>query len=71
MPLRQLFFTASLLLLTFTVRAELLIEITKGQGEAAPIAIVPFGWLGEGPAPPNPPPLLDMERAAERVQALF
>ena len=29
------------------------------------------GWLGEGPAPPNPPPLLDMERAAERVQALF
>ncbi|MGI9292258.1 MAG: Tol-Pal system beta propeller repeat protein TolB [Gammaproteobacteria bacterium] len=52
MPLRQKFFTATLLLLlTFAVRAELLIEITKGQSEAAPIAIVPFGWMGEGPEP--------------------
>lgn len=29
------------------------------------------GWLGEGPAPENPPPPADMERAAARVRALF
>ena len=29
------------------------------------------GWLGEGPAPEAPPPLEDMNRAVERVQALF
>jgi mitochondrial fission protein ELM1 len=29
------------------------------------------GWLGEGRAPENPPPLRDLERAVARVRALF
>lgn len=33
--------------------AELQIEITKGQGEAIPIAVVPFGWQLPAPAPVN------------------
>ena len=32
-------------------RAELQIEITKGQGEAEAIGIVPFGWTGSGAKP--------------------
>ena len=52
MPLRRLTFLAAVLLaLAGPLKAELQIEITKGQGEAAPIAIVPFGWLGEGAEP--------------------
>ena len=35
------------------VNAELQIEITKGQGEAIPIAVVPFGWQSPTPAPVN------------------
>ena len=31
--------------------AELRIEITKGQGEAVPMAVVPFGWDGNGSRP--------------------
>ncbi|MDP6436796.1 MAG: Tol-Pal system beta propeller repeat protein TolB [Gammaproteobacteria bacterium] len=31
--------------------AELRIEITKGQGEAVPIAVVPFGYTGSGEEP--------------------
>jgi TolB protein len=31
--------------------AELRIEITKGQGEAVPMAVVPFGWDGVGAKP--------------------
>jgi TolB protein len=33
-----------LLCLSFTVRAELVIEINKGNDDPVPIAIVPFGW---------------------------
>jgi TolB protein len=51
MPLRRSIFLVLLVCLTSPVRAELQIEITKGQGEAAPIAIVPFGWMGEGSEP--------------------
>jgi TolB protein len=32
-------------------QAELQIQITKGQGEAIPIAVVPFGWMGGGAEP--------------------
>jgi TolB protein len=32
-------------------QAELQILITKGQGEAVPIAVVPFGWMGQGEQP--------------------
>jgi len=39
------------LLFTVAVHAELRIQITKGQGEAVPIAVVPFGWQGEGATP--------------------
>ncbi len=31
--------------------AQLVIEITEGMQNAAPVAIVPFGWTGVGPAP--------------------
>ena len=40
-----------LLVLSQGSYAELTIEITKGQGEAVPIAIVPFGWNGQGAKP--------------------
>ncbi|MEJ2139852.1 MAG: Tol-Pal system beta propeller repeat protein TolB [Gammaproteobacteria bacterium] len=39
------------LCLSQALRAELTIEITKGQGEAVPVAIVPFGWDGPSPKP--------------------
>lgn len=34
-----------------TALAELEIQITRGAGKQTPIAIVPFGWEGEGAAP--------------------
>lgn len=40
-----------LMALSLHAAAELRIEITKGQGEAMPIAVVPFGWSGTGPVP--------------------
>lgn len=42
---------AGLLLIAATARAELRIEITEGLAEATPIAIVPFGWQGNGAKP--------------------
>src|SRR5690606_13765617 len=33
------------------VRAELEIQITRGAGNQAPIAVVPFGWEGNSQAP--------------------
>ncbi len=44
-------FLAATLLMASIARAELQIEITKGQGEAIPIAVVPFGWQGATPLP--------------------
>lgn len=41
----------AILALSQSLHAELTIEITKGQGEAVPVAIVPFGWQGTGPKP--------------------
>jgi len=40
------------LMLSVGTRAELNIEITRGAGKQAPIAIVPFGWQGRDAAPP-------------------
>ncbi|MFK8053711.1 MAG: Tol-Pal system beta propeller repeat protein TolB [Woeseiaceae bacterium] len=31
--------------------AELVIEITRGATKPIPVAVVPFGWTGDGPAP--------------------
>ncbi len=43
---------AAVLLLTASLaQAQLVIEITRGQENAVPIAVVPFGWEGTG-APP-------------------
>jgi len=39
------------LCLSSALHAELTIEITKGQGDAVPIAVVPFGWTGGGANP--------------------
>jgi len=41
----------ALLCLSAALHAELTIEITKGEGEAIPIAVVPFGWTGTGANP--------------------
>jgi TolB protein len=42
-----------LLLLTGPAYSALTIEITQGVEGAVPIAVVPFGWNGSGPAPEN------------------
>ena len=34
-----------------TAHAQLVIEITRGQEDAVPIAIVPFGWEAAGQPP--------------------
>jgi TolB protein len=52
MPKRLKFLLAALIAtLSQVAQAELQIEITKGQGEAVPIAVVPFGWMGKGAEP--------------------
>lgn len=38
-------------MLAAPVRAQLVVEITRGQEDAVPIAIVPFGWESSGAAP--------------------
>jgi TolB protein len=38
-------------LITASANAQLVIEITRGQEDAVPIAIVPFGWESTGAAP--------------------
>ncbi len=43
---------ALLILAATPARAELQIQITEGVDKALPIAVVPFGWQGTGPAPP-------------------
>ncbi len=51
---KKLITACCLLLITFGAQAALTIEIEKGEGEAAPIAIVPFGWKGRTPPPIQP-----------------
>lgn len=40
-----------LVLASAAAQAQLVIEITRGQENAVPIAVVPFGWEGTGAAP--------------------
>jgi TolB protein len=49
--MRGWFALALLLVVSAAARAQLVIEITRGQENAVPIAIVPFGWEGAGAAP--------------------
>ena len=48
---RRVLFACALLLFASPAVAVLQIEITEGATGARPIAIVPFGWAGEGEAP--------------------
>ena len=45
------FALATCLLVSGFVRAELTIEITKGNDQAVPVAVVPFAWNGKGILP--------------------
>ncbi len=38
----------AVLLVASVARADLVVEITKGDFKATPVAVVPFGWSGEG-----------------------
>lgn len=49
-PLALVLLMAALLLATSVARAELMIRVTKGTGEAIPVAVVPFGKSGDLPA---------------------
>src|SRR5215831_12406047 len=48
---RQFFWVAVVSMLGVSANAQLVIEITKGQANAIPIAIVPFGWQATSAAP--------------------
>ena len=41
----------AVLVLATPARAQLVVEITRGQEDAVPVAIVPFGWESSGTAP--------------------
>lgn len=49
-PFALVLLMAALLLATSVARAELMIRVTKGTGEAIPVAVVPFGKSGDLPA---------------------
>src|SRR5215831_8591214 len=48
---RQFFWVVVFGMVVVSANAQLVIEITKGQADAIPIAIVPFGWQGTNAAP--------------------
>jgi TolB protein len=48
---KKFFALAALLVASTAANAQLTIEITRGQENAVPIAIVPFGWESTGTAP--------------------
>lgn len=50
--LRRLIIIATALLCSSSAFAELNIEITRGAGNQAPVAVVPFGWEGSDVAAP-------------------
>lgn len=70
-PSRRLLAVLALTFLGSAVRAELVIEITKGVGQRTPVAIVPFGWEGNGSAPLDVASVIaaDLERSG-RFDAL-
>jgi TolB protein len=47
----RIFCTVALLMASVAAHAQLVIEITRGQENAVPIAVVPFGWESAGAAP--------------------
>lgn len=47
--------------LSLPARAVIEIEITQGGDNAIPIAIVPFGWLGNGPVPEDIAAIVDAD----------
>lgn len=49
-PIALVLLVAALLLATSSAQAELMIRVTKGTGNAIPIAVVPFGKSGNVPA---------------------
>ncbi|MFL6577171.1 MAG: Tol-Pal system beta propeller repeat protein TolB [Povalibacter sp.] len=48
---RQILSTFALLVVSLGAQAQLVIEITRGQENAVPIAVVPLGWESAGTAP--------------------
>ncbi len=50
--LRRLFVIVTAYTCSSAAFAELSIEITRGAGNAAPVAVVPFGWEGSDASPP-------------------
>src|SRR3954447_24670164 len=48
---RQILSTFALLVVSLGAQAQLVIEITRGQENAVPIAVVPFGWESANAAP--------------------
>lgn len=49
--MRRLWLACCLLLVTLSVRAELVVEVTQGVSEPTPVAVVPFGWSGGAALP--------------------
>jgi TolB protein len=48
---RRILSAFALLIVSVAAHAQLVIEITRGQENAVPIAVVPFGWESAGTAP--------------------
>ena len=48
---KQLFVVCALCCIGMSAEAQLVIEITKGQANAIPIAVVPFGWTSPNVQP--------------------
>ena len=49
---RRITLSGLLLLVQVAAHAQLQIEITEYAGKQTPVAVVPFGWEGEGPTAP-------------------
>ena len=68
---RRIVWGALLALLVAPAAAQLTVQITKGVADPIPVAIVPFGWSGEGAAPHDAAETIraDLERSG-RFSAL-